>query len=165
MRDQNPGKNEDQLKQLIREKQLEQVGDIPVPPKYTGKDFKKPGYWKMRGKLDVPKERWVSYPGCGRDHDASELIAWAGWDHAQQAQALAAYYLNAKQEHGWSAEKLLPLLAGIKDLLPWLNQWHNDPNNDYGIGLGDFYNGLLDDACRELDLNSEQVEAVRFPAS
>lgn len=162
VKSQNPETNEEKLKALIREAQLEQVGDIPVPPKYASKDFKKPSYWKMRGKLDVPKERWVSYPDCGRDHDSSELIAWAGWDHAQQAQALAAYYMNAKHEQGWSGEKLLPLLAGIKDLLPWLNQWHNDPNNDYGVGLGDFYTDLLDDACREHDLNIEDVEAARF---
>ena len=158
---QHPDKNDEQLKELIRDAQQQQVGDIAVPPKYASKDFKKPSYWKMRGKLDVAKERWVSYPGCGRDHDTSELIAWAGWDHSQQAQALASYYVSAKTEHGWGSERLLPLLAGVKDLLPWLNQWHNDPNNVYGVGLGDFYTGFLNDQCSELGISLDEVEATR----
>ncbi len=33
----------------------------PVPPKYSSADFLKPSYWRARGKLDVPKERFVSY--------------------------------------------------------------------------------------------------------
>ena len=32
---------------------------IPVPPKYTSADFLKSDYWRLRGKLDVPKERWI----------------------------------------------------------------------------------------------------------
>ena len=39
-----------------------EVGDIPVPPKYKGADFQKTDYWRLRGGLDVPKERFVSYP-------------------------------------------------------------------------------------------------------
>jgi uncharacterized protein DUF7008 len=46
-------------------------------------DFLKSSYWRHRGKLDVPKERFVSYPGAGRDGDPSLLIGWAGWDHRE----------------------------------------------------------------------------------
>ena len=48
---------------------------IPVPPKYTGADFAKVSYWRNRGKLDVPKERFISYPKAGRDAD--KLVAMA----------------------------------------------------------------------------------------
>src|SRR5262249_26274407 len=41
-----------------------EIGDIPVPPKYTSGDFASGTYWRLRGKLDVPKERWVSFPYC-----------------------------------------------------------------------------------------------------
>jgi hypothetical protein len=44
---------------------------------------------RHRGKLDVPKERFISYAGASRDGDASLLIGWAGWDHREQAQAIA----------------------------------------------------------------------------
>ena len=49
----------------------EDVGDIPVPPKYTTADFLKTDYWRLRGKLDVPKERWISYPHLQTESDPS----------------------------------------------------------------------------------------------
>lgn len=61
--------------------------NIPVPPKFGSGDFKKASYWKLRGKLDAPKERWISYPGAERDGDTSSEIAWAGCDHLDQAKA------------------------------------------------------------------------------
>ncbi len=47
-----------------REDAGEKVGEIPVPPKYDQKDFRDATAWRLRGKLDVPKERFISYPGC-----------------------------------------------------------------------------------------------------
>lgn len=44
---------------------------IPVPPKYSPADFQTPSYWRLRGKLDVPKERFVSFPGSERAGDSS----------------------------------------------------------------------------------------------
>ena len=67
----------------------EDVGTIPVPPKYATADFRRASYWSHRGKLDVPKERFISYPGGGRATDPTTLLGWAGWDHAQQSLALA----------------------------------------------------------------------------
>jgi hypothetical protein len=119
VRRQYPKEEEERLKDLIRKAQQEKVGDVPAPPKYATADFKKPAFWKLRGKLDVPKERWISYPGAERDGDPSPLIAWAGWDQLQQAQALAEYYLDARNNQGWPEKKLKMLLAGLLDLLPW----------------------------------------------
>ncbi len=162
VRGQGTGISEEELKKRIRRAQLEQVGEIPVPPKYAGTDFKKPTFWKLRGKLDVPKERWVSYPGCERDGDPSPLIAWAGWDPLQQAKALAEYFLDAKTNQGWPADKLRLLLAGLLDLLPWLRQWHNDPDPDLGMGLGDYFAGFLDEECRGLGLTRDELENSRM---
>ena len=141
-----------------REMKKREVGDIPVPPKYASADFKSSTFWRLRGKLDVPKERWVSYPGAEREGDPSPVIAWAGWSHLQQAQALAEYYLTAKDTWGWPPERLTPLLAGLADLLPWLKQWHNDLNPEYGLGLGDYFGGFLDEECRK---NGTTVLAVQ----
>lgn len=95
-----------------------EVGKIPVPPKYQNKDFIKSDFWRLRGGLDVPKERWISYPGCERGADGSLVIAWAGWTHLQQATALAGAYLDRKEKEGWPPERLAPLLAGLLELLP-----------------------------------------------
>ena len=140
----------------------DELGDIPVPPKYTSADFTKTGYWSLRGKLDVPKERWVSYPGAQREGDDSLLIAWAGWDHLQQAQALAEYLIDAKDNRGWSVERLKPLLAGLADLIPWLKQWHNSPDPNLGMGLGDYFAGFLEEQCRTLGITVEQAEKARY---
>jgi hypothetical protein len=37
----------------------------------------------LRGGLDVPKERFVSFPHCSRDADGSLVVAWAGWNPLQ----------------------------------------------------------------------------------
>lgn len=105
--------------------------EIPVPEKYTSADFVRHSYWKARGKLDVPKERFISYPRMGRDGDDSELLGWAGWDHLAQAEALATVYLDRRTQARWPADRLLPLLAGLLDLEPWLHQWHNSEEPDY----------------------------------
>jgi hypothetical protein len=101
---------------------------IDVPPRYSSADFVRPSYWKARTKLDVPKERFVSYPHAGRDGDTTELLGWAGWDHLEQARALAGVYLDRKTQGGWPAHRLLPLLAGLVELEPWLHQWYTDPS-------------------------------------
>ena len=154
--------SEDELKRLIRREQQARVGDIPVPPKYSGKDFLKASYWKLRGKLDVPKERWISYPGAERAGDDSLILAWAGWDHLQQAQALSEYFIDAKDHQGWPPERLKPLLAGLADLVPWLKQWHNDTDPNLGMGLGDYFAGFLEEQCRGLETTVQEVDAGRF---
>lgn len=150
------------MKEKIRKAQREQVGDIPVPPKYASADFLKATYWKLRGKLDVPKERWVSYPGAERAGDDSLLIAWAGWDQLQQAMALAEYYIDARDNQGYQEERLKPLLAGLADLIPWLKQWHNASDPNLGMGLGDYFAGFLDEQCRGLGMTVDNVQQARL---
>jgi hypothetical protein len=142
--------------------QLPPKPDIAVPPKYAGTDFKKTSYWKLRGKLDVPKERWISYPGAERAGDDSLLIAWAGWDHLQQAQALAGYFIDARDNQAFAPERLKSLLAGLADLIPWLKQWHNELDPDLGMGLGDYFAGFLEEQCRALGMTVEEVDGLRF---
>src|SRR5690606_25310923 len=154
---------EPELQKLIRERQQKEVGEIPVPPKYKGADFQKTAYWKLRGKLDVPKERWVLYPGAERETDPNPVIAWAGWDHNQQAQALAAYYQARKETDGWSPDRLAPLLAGLKDLLPWLKQWHNEIDPAFNLRMGDFYADFVRAQTQELGLSESAIEALRLP--
>jgi len=142
-----------------REDTGEDVGKIPVPPKYRNKDFLKSDFWRLRGGLDVPKERWISYPGCERGADGSLVIAWAGWDHLQQATALATYFIDMKEREGWSRERLQPLLAGLLELIPWLKQWHNDMNSDFGARMGDYYENFVTDEARALQFTLDDLRA------
>ena len=162
VRDQNPEASEEEMKKKIRAAQLEKVGDIPVPPKYASKDFKKTPYWKLRGKLDVPKERWVIYPGAEGGIDTSPVIAWAGWDHAQQAQALTGFYQQAKDTWAWEPERRAPLLAALKELLPWLHQWHNALDPEFGDRISTTYQQFYDTERQTLRLSDEEIEVVRM---
>lgn len=139
------------------ERQEAEVGRIPVPPKYQSKDFLKADLWRLRGGLDVPKERWTSYPGCERGADGSLPVAWAGWNHLQQATAVASYFLDMKDTEGWPPERLQPLLAALDELVPWLQQWHNAIDPDFGERMGDYYAAFVRDEARALGFTLEEL--------
>ena len=147
-----------------REDAGEVVGKIAVPPKYGSGDFRSAVFWKLRGKLDVPKERFVSYPGLEREADNTAVIGWAGWDHLQQAQALTSLYNARRNEEGWQAEQLAPVLAGVNELVPWLRQWHNDIDPLRGEGLGDYFANYLAGEMQRNNTTTEQLNAWRPPA-
>ena len=114
-----------------------EVGKILVPPKYDVRDFSKAAYWKARGKLDVPKERFISYPLAAGDKPTDLVLGWAGWDYFQQAQALVA--LIHRQQEAGATKRILPLLQGLKELIPWLSQWFGN-HVEFG-DLGLFFHG------------------------
>lgn len=145
-----------------KRRKAEEVGDIPRPPKYTSADFVNSTFWRLRGPLDVPKERFISYPYCGKDGDPSLLVGWAGWDHLQQAQALATWINELIEDEGWPAERLIPALAGLAELLPWLEQWHNEPDPEFGR-LDHFYRNYLMGRLHDLGLSLSDLEAWEPP--
>ncbi len=122
----------------------EDVGKIAVPPKYAQKDFAKTPYWTQRGKLDVPKERFTSVAGAERD--GSMVLAWAGFDHAELAQALATMLHQRQTGDGWSGEQVIPLLVALDEVIPWVAQWHPEVDPNIGQPLADFYGGMVDQA-------------------
>ncbi len=148
-----------------REDLGEAVGEIPVPPKYDQKDFRDANYWRLRGKLDVPKERFIFYPGCQKDGDPSPLIGWAGWNHLQRAQALVALYQERKTEDAWPKERLMPMLVGLHELMFWLDLWHNNPEVGSQNPAREFKQ-FLDAELHAHALTPEDLEAWRpMPAA
>ncbi len=151
-----------EIKRHQDERKAAEVGPIPVPPKYKSSDFLKAAktdYWRLRGGLDVPKERWVSFPGAERGADGSLVIAWAGWNHLQLATALAGYYVDMKDTEGWEPARLQPLLAGLLELLPWLEQWHNDLDPVFGERMGTYYKGFVTEEARTLGFTLDELRA------
>jgi hypothetical protein len=137
---------------------------IDVPPRYSSDDFASHTIWQLRGKLDVPRERFISYPGCESDEDHQPVYGWAGWDHLQRAQALAALHLKRKDGEGWQKERLTPMLAGLLELIPWVKQWHNEPSDEFGgLRMGDYFQQFLDGECRQLGLTHDDLRAWRPP--
>ncbi|WP_330344460.1 BREX-2 system adenine-specific DNA-methyltransferase PglX [Streptomyces longwoodensis] len=130
---------------------------IPVPPKYTSADFLKPSYWRARGKLDVPKERFISY-ATGPISGTPDLFGWAGWDHREQAQALSTYFTNHDE---LSNEQMTPLLAGLLELQPWLTQWHDEFDPLYGGSPAAFFAGYRATKQGEHGLTDDDLRAWR----
>ncbi|MCE9553879.1 MAG: BREX-2 system adenine-specific DNA-methyltransferase PglX [Planctomycetes bacterium] len=137
---------------------------IPVPPKYTSGDFLKSDYWRLRGKLDVPKERWVSFPHC-EGPDGTLVVAWAGYDHLQLATAVGQYYQRVKDEFGGSDDpRLTPLLACLIELLPWLKQWHNEVSAEFGVPMGEYFEGFVQEEARQLGKTLPEIQSWQPPA-
>ncbi|WP_428838374.1 BREX-2 system adenine-specific DNA-methyltransferase PglX [Streptomyces osmaniensis] len=130
---------------------------IPVPPKYTSADFLKPSYWRARGKLDVPKERFISY-ATSAISGTPDLFGWAGWDHREQAQALSTYFTNHDE---LSDEQMTPLLAGLLELQPWLTQWHDEFDALYGGSPAAFFAGYRATKQGEHGLTDDDLRAWR----
>jgi hypothetical protein len=143
----------------------DEVGPIAIPPRYAQADFRTATTWKQRGKLDVPKERFVLYPDAGHGADPSPVLGWAGWDERDRARALAARIIELREQAAADAERLAPLLAGIDELLPWIHQWHADVDPEYGGPPGAFFENWLDQQLVELSLTRDTLRGWRPPES
>ncbi|MEV0082902.1 BREX-2 system adenine-specific DNA-methyltransferase PglX [Saccharopolyspora sp. NPDC050642] len=135
--------------------------NIPVPPKYTSADFVKSSYWSQRGKLDVPKERFISYLNAAPGADSSLLLGWAGWDHKDQAQALVNIINDRTSDEGWEKEALTPLIAGLAEVMPWVKQWHGEHDDEWGGNPAEEYDAFLTEQRTKHQLTEEDLKAWR----
>lgn len=149
---------------LQRAEDRGEVGTIPVPPKYAQADFRSSVFWKHRGKLDVPKERFVLIPNAERGADTSPVVGWAGWDERDLARALAGRIMELREQDAADAERVTPLLAGVLELLPWIHQWHPEGDALYGGPPGRYFEGWLDGQLAELAITRETLRSWRPPA-
>ena len=135
---------------------------IPTPPTYTVGDFRSRDVWARRGTMDVPKERFIAYPDAETPTDPSAVLGWTGWDHAEQALALVRLFQTLRDD-GTPDERLVPLLAGLDELLPWVQQWHGEPNPGYGQVPAEYVDAFLTEQCAALAVTREQLHARRSP--
>lgn len=140
-----------------------QAGAAPAPPTYGAEDFRDAIAGRLRGRIDLPRERFIRY-AVGSPGGPADILGWAGWDHAQQALALATLIQSGEQQ-GWADDRLIPLVAGLSELLPWVEQWHSEPDPLYGGGSpAEFFSGLLDNYMAKLGATRESLAAWRPPA-
>ncbi|MEU9730151.1 BREX-2 system adenine-specific DNA-methyltransferase PglX [Streptomyces sp. NPDC048002] len=135
--------------------------DIPVPPKYSSADFLKHSYWSHRGKLDVPKERFISYLEAGPDADPTVLLGWAGWDHKDQAQALINLIEDRTEQSGWGTERLTPLIAGLHEVMPWVRQWHGEYDPEWESVPAEDCDAFLDEQMGKHRLSAADLKGWR----
>ena len=145
----------------------EDAGDkvtIPLPPKYGQGDFAKTSYWKVRGKLDVPKERFIAYSGVARESDPTPVLGWAGWSHRDQALALTRE-IPVQQSLGADDAALVPLVAGLVELEPWLVQWHSEIEPQFGASPAAVISGVVDQYLARMEKTRDQVTEWTPPAA
>ncbi len=101
--------------------------DPPKTPEYRSKEFSDRTAWKLRGKLNIPRERFIHYVGFDhtlRGEEAPESggpwFGWAGWDAVERAEALA-FLIEQANRAGWEMRwRQCGLRAALRDLLPEL---------------------------------------------
>ena len=153
--------------EVWRLQRREDAGDevtIPLPPKYGQGEFARPSYWKARGKLDVPKERFIAYPGVAREGDSTPVLGWAGWSHRDQALALARE-IPVQQALGAEDAALEPLVAGLVELEPWLVQWHSEIEPQFGASPAAVISGVVDQYLARMEKTRDQVTAWTPPTT
>lgn len=133
---------------------------VPVPPKYTQADFLKAIYWSARGKLDVPKERFIAFRGSKLPDDVTELYGWAGWDHGERGQAVARL-ANDRSRAEAPAEQIIPLIGVLIELEPWLKQWHDEIDARSGVSPAAAVAGITSALLARLGIGRDAVESWR----
>ena len=97
--------------------------------RFSRSDFSDGTAWKVRGKLNVPRERFIAYAEfdhTGRGTDAPETgglwFGWAGWEAVKRAEALV-HLIEQAGHAGWEAHyRQCGLRAALRDLLPELKE-------------------------------------------
>ena len=61
--------------------------------------------------------------------------------------------------------RLILLFASLIALLPWLKQWHNEPNANFdGLRMGDYFEGFINEEARNLGKTVAEIKAWLPPA-
>ena len=133
---------------------------VTVPPKYTKVDFLKTSYWSARGKLDVPKERFIVFPGSRLPDDDTELFGWAGWDHGERGQAIARL-ANDLSRAAAPAGQIIPVVGVLLEIEPWLKQWHDEIDARSGVRPAAAVAGITTTLLARLGIGRDFVESWR----
>lgn len=135
---------------------------VNAPPRYEPADFAAASFFALRGKLDVPKERFISYPGCESDEDGGPATAGPAGTTCSGHRRWPRCTRSARPTKAWTADRLTPMLAGLLEVLPWLKQWHNEPDAEFGgLKMGEYFAQFLDGECQTLGLTDADLEAWR----
>ena len=62
-----------------------------------------------------------------------------------------------KDSEGWEAARLQPLLASLLELVPWLEQWHNELDPVFGERMGSYYRSFVTEEARALGFTLDDL--------
>ena len=102
-------------KRVWRLQEREDAGErvsVAVPPPFKDADYAHPNGWRIRGKFNVPNERFIVY-----DELTPKRYAWGGWSLAERARLSSeAFDLRGAEPDGASEQPTLqdPRRCGIQ---------------------------------------------------
>ena len=59
--------------------------------------------------------------------------------------------------------RLVPLLSCLIELLPWLKPWHNEVDPEFGVPMGDYFDGFIQEEARQLGKTIPEIKAWQPP--
>lgn len=69
---------------------------------------------------------------------------------------------TASTQEAWPARRLLPLLAGLVEIEPWLHQWHNDKRDEYlGGSPAAFFTNFINTELAQLSADRSALALLR----
>jgi len=69
--------------------------------------------------------------------------------------------IGAREADGWSDDRLVPLVAGLAELQPWVEQWHSEVDPTYGVSLAAFCREQLASKASQVGKTIEELTAWR----
>jgi hypothetical protein len=133
-----------------------ELDSIPLPPKFEKSDFVKAEYFSLRGKLDVPRERFIIFSDL-----SPPRFGWNGWRDRERALAqVEAFTLAENDPHDplpvptTDDPRRCGVTIGLWESLPDVKRW----------GSADEYEELLSlaqEACRRTRCPCPVLDAWR----
>ena len=53
--------------------------------------------------------------------------------------------------------------TNVHELIPWLQQWHNEVDPAFDMKLGDYFSEFIESECRSLAITHDIIEMARLP--
>jgi hypothetical protein len=70
-----------------------------------------------------------------------------------------------QQALGASNDALVPMVAGLIELEPWLHQWHTEMEPEFGSSAAQAVTSQIDQFLAQLQMTRDDVNAWRPPAA
>jgi hypothetical protein len=62
-----------------------------------------------------------------------------------------------RESEGWPDKRLIPLVAGLAELQPWVRQWHDQPDPAFQLNLADYLQEELRGRAHQVGLTLDQL--------
>ncbi|MGV9565626.1 BREX-2 system adenine-specific DNA-methyltransferase PglX [Streptomyces sp. NPDC003480] len=143
-----------------REDQTGEALGIPAPPKYVSADFQRASYWSIRGRLDIPRERFISYADVV-DEEGGLLLGWSGWSETDRVRVLLDLVSAVGRQPNPSMSRLTSLLAGVQELLRSMHRWEILEESAGKVGQVEVFQRRFEDMLSVYGLSTHDLTSWR----